>query len=59
MYISVLCGRLPEAQFPSAVPPVEAQVSDDWHVPNVTSDDEALDKAVHWLPKKNMQLGNF
>ncbi len=39
----------PEAQFPSAVPPDDEQVSDDWQVPNITVEDFAVDNMVHWL----------
>ncbi len=44
----------PEAQFPSAVPPDAVQVSDDWQVPNITVEDFAVDKMVHWLKVQNM-----
>ena len=40
---------VPEAQFPSAVPPLDEQVSVDWQVPNITLFVLAVDKTVHCL----------
>ncbi len=40
---------LPEAQFPSAIPPPEEQASADWQLPYITVLVVADDKVVHWL----------
>jgi hypothetical protein len=31
------------------VPPDDVQVSADWQVPNITLEDFAVDRMVHWL----------
>jgi hypothetical protein len=48
----VLLLSKPEAQFPSAVPPDDEQVSDDWQVPYITFEEVAVDRMVHWLKCK-------
>ena len=50
---------LPEAQFPSATPPAEEQVSADWQLPYITELVVAVDKVVHWLKSKEAATVQF